>query len=97
MGFACALIGEVGGEYGFTGKHAFAGREQLAHEAFIGIRAVAHSGIEGDALLHVSHGACFGNHGFPRIQFNFHQLHFRANDPVVNFVATHELLLGVLA
>lgn len=86
VGFAAAVVGEVGHEQGFAGDHPFAGAEQLAHQAAVGLGAVAHAGLEGDALLHVVHRPGLGDHRLARVQFDHQQLGAGADDFVIHLM-----------
>jgi hypothetical protein len=56
-------------------------------EETVGLAAsVAENGSHFDAIFHVHKTAGLRDHGFCRIQFHFHGLHFLAEDFVVNFV-----------
>ncbi len=79
-------VGEMGHEERLTGEGALAHGEELAHEALVRIRPVAHLRDEGDVLLHVVHRPGLGDDGLAGIEFDFDELHVVAEDLVVDLV-----------
>ena len=84
-----SVIGEMREEDRLARQHPLAGAGELAEEALLRIRAVAHLGGELDAVLHVVHGPGLGHDGLARVELDLDNLHLRAENLVVNLVARH--------
>ena len=76
-------------ENGFPCQCALAGSDELAEETVVGLGAVTHFGLKGDARFHVIHCARFGDDGFVWIELNCDNLHVVAENFVIDFVAIH--------
>ena len=76
-------------EYGLPGNRPLGSRLEFGPLALIGVRTIAHLGLERDALLNVHHGPSLGDHHLSGIKFDLHKLKVVSMDLVVNFVALH--------
>jgi hypothetical protein len=66
-----------------------AGAEQFAHQPLVGLRTVAHLGLEDDVVFHIVHGAGLGNYGFAGIEFHEHHLHVVADNLKIHVMTFH--------
>ena len=62
---------------------------QLVHDARFGPGAVAHLGLEGDAVLHPVHDPGLGHHRLSVVQFHLHHLHIIAEYLIADFMGFH--------
>jgi len=84
---AGAGLGVDGGEQAFAGHHAAAGGHYLAHETAAGLRAVAEHGVHLHRGFLEHQRAGFGDRAFTRVQADFHELHFMADDAEIDRIA----------
>lgn len=82
-------VREVGEKQALAGDEPATRRKQLAQDALVGRRAIAHLGFESDGFVHVHHGAGLGDNGFLGVQFYFKHLNVGAENAVINVVGAH--------
>ncbi len=79
-------MGEDGHEQALAGEQAFAGADQLVHEAALLAAAVAEDRLHLDAVVHVHHAAGLGDDALAGIELDLDELHLVAEDLVVDLV-----------
>ena len=79
----------MGHEDGLTGQHPLARAQERVHEPARRLAAIAHAGLEPDAVLHVIHCAGLGDDDLGGVQFHLDDLHVVAENLVINLVASH--------
>ena len=74
MGLARTFMNEARDKETFARQHALE----------TGKQTTAGIGLHGDAVAHIGHGPGFGPNPFARVQFDFNQLHFIADDFIID-------------
>ena len=96
MGLALTAVGEHRGEQARTRDQALAGAHKLVEETAAiarGAPVTKHS-LHDDGGVLVHHGTRFGDGGLARVQFNFDELHFLANNFEIDFIRAGCAVLG---
>ena len=90
MCFFVSAVCENRHEQAFTGEEPFTRPHQFSHKAAFTIctRCITKYGVHFNIIILVHHGAGFSHRAFSGIKFNFHELHFSAQDFKIDFIGT---------